>query len=169
MPVLITYHLDGATQCGPRFIHSQESSIDRFENPSTIVGFADKDVVHTFMEGVTPRVKQIFQSVMEEVVDRAVSSAIEKNFSVTDSEMKTIRAMNQDFVPDLVNKTMQKIDNWIRKDSVQEVVNVVASLPKEDMASLAEALVDVQAMKRKVSETIETVGGPVDVAVVTKG
>ena len=46
---------------------------------------------------------------------------------------------------------------------------MVAYLSKEDIAELAEALVHLTQLKLKVSREPETVGGPIDVAVISKG
>jgi hypothetical protein len=48
------------------------------------------------------------------------------------------------------------------------VINVVISLPKTELAAMAESLVNLTTLKRKVSLQVETVGGPVDVAVISK-
>jgi len=42
-------------------------------------------------------------------------------------------------------------------------------LPKDELAAVAEALVNLTVFKRRVSMDVETVGGPVDVAVLSKG
>ena len=42
-------------------------------------------------------------------------------------------------------------------------------LPKEQLAEMAESLVNLTALKRRVSSQEETVGGPTDVALITKG
>jgi len=49
------------------------------------------------------------------------------------------------------------------------MLDVVEAMPKSELASLAEALVNLTSLKRKVSLDVETVGGPVDVAVISKG
>jgi hypothetical protein len=41
-------------------------------------------------------------------------------------------------------------------------------MPKPDLAAFAESLVTVSSMKRKVTVGPETVGGPVDVAVISR-
>ena len=46
---------------------------------------------------------------------------------------------------------------------------VVEILPKEELASMAEAFVNLTSIKRKMSLDVETVGGPIDVAVISKG
>jgi hypothetical protein len=47
-------------------------------------------------------------------------------------------------------------------------VNVVSALPRSELAALAESLVNLTSLKRRVSMDAETVGGPVDVAVISK-
>jgi hypothetical protein len=48
-------------------------------------------------------------------------------------------------------------------------MKVVTTLPKEEMAAMAEALVELTSLRRKVDSPLESVGGPTDVAVVSKG
>lgn len=43
------------------------------------------------------------------------------------------------------------------------------SLPKDELANLAESLVSLTSLQRRVSREIETVGGAIDVAVISKG
>ena len=42
-------------------------------------------------------------------------------------------------------------------------------LPKDELAAMAESLINLTSFKRKVSMEEETVGGPIDVAVISKG
>ena len=46
---------------------------------------------------------------------------------------------------------------------------MVYFMPKSDLAAMAESLVNLTSVKRRVSAETETVGGPVDVAVISKG
>ena len=46
---------------------------------------------------------------------------------------------------------------------------VVSSMPKEELALLAEALINLTSLKRKASYDAESVGGPTDVAIISKG
>ena len=45
---------------------------------------------------------------------------------------------------------------------------MVSSLPKEELANMAETLVNLTSFKRKITMDAETVGGPIDVAVISK-
>jgi len=52
---------------------------------------------------------------------------------------------------------------------VSPIVSTVSVLPKDELAAMAESLVSLTSFKRKFSFDAETVGGPVDVAVLSKG
>ncbi|EJF8928580.1 hypothetical protein M9G34_001885, partial [Enterococcus faecium] len=41
-------------------------------------------------------------------------------------------------------------------------------MPKEELATIAETLVNITSFKRKISMEMETVGGPIDVLLITK-
>jgi hypothetical protein len=49
------------------------------------------------------------------------------------------------------------------------LVAVVEILPKDELAAMAESLVNLTSLKRKMSLGEETVGGPIDVAIISKG
>lgn len=51
----------------------------------------------------------------------------------------------------------------------QPVLEIVNALPKDELASMAEALVNLTKFRRRVTTDRETVGGPVDVAIITRG
>ena len=48
-------------------------------------------------------------------------------------------------------------------------MNVIGMLPKDELAVVAETFVGLTSFKRRVSMQSETVGGPIDVAVISKG
>ncbi|MFA4909881.1 MAG: hypothetical protein WC649_02370, partial [Desulfobacteria bacterium] len=52
---------------------------------------------------------------------------------------------------------------------INPIINAVSFLPKDELAAMAESLVNLTSFKRKISLDAETVGGPIDVAVISKG
>ena len=64
---------------------------------------------------------------------------------------------------------MNQIDSVIDDNYILPLTNSVAVLPKEELAVLAETLVNLTSVKRRMTMSTETVGGPTDVAVITKG
>jgi hypothetical protein len=62
-------------------------------------------------------------------------------------------------------------DDWFdsaRREHAYPLRRVLGDLPVEEMAELAETLVNLQSLKEKVTKPSASVGGPVDVAVITK-
>lgn len=77
-----------------------------------------------------------------------------------------LNALNVDYYTGLYKDGM---DNYIQKEYIEPLIDTVAFLSKEDLAELVESLVKMTCLKRRITKDNETVGGPVDVAVVTKG
>jgi hypothetical protein len=62
-----------------------------------------------------------------------------------------------------------QIDGISEREFSGPVVNAVAFFSPTEMASMAETLVNFESFKQQVTLRSETVGGPIDVAVVTRG
>ena len=61
------------------------------------------------------------------------------------------------------------MDQYIREKYIDQLVQTVSYLSKEDLADMAESLVRMTSLKRHITSEEESVGGAVDVAVITKG
>lgn len=61
-----------------------------------------------------------------------------------------------------------KVDAYRAARFENQVRVVVGLLPPVELAAMAEALVSLTSFKRRVSAEPETVGGPTDVAVITR-
>jgi len=76
-------------------------------------------------------------------------------------------------IRELVESETTKLSKAIKKYQQDKlcypVLQTVQFLPKDELAELAESLVSLTSLKRKVTNTLETVGGPTDVAVISKG
>ena len=61
------------------------------------------------------------------------------------------------------------LNDYIQNNYIDKLLNTVAFLSKEDLADMAESLVRMTCLKRHITTDEESVGGPVDVAVITRG
>ncbi len=68
--------------------------------------------------------------------------------------------MKEDFV--------KKADVYIEKSFTSRIKEMIRSMPKQEMSLLAESMIEITSLKRKVTREQETVGGEVDVAIITK-
>lgn len=67
-----------------------------------------------------------------------------------------------------ISSFKEKLFDYMRTDHDDPLRRVVGFLPVDVMAELAETLINLQSLKEKVTKPSETVGGPVDVAVITR-
>ena len=63
----------------------------------------------------------------------------------------------------------EELADFVREKNIEPILKIVAMLPKDELAAMAESLVNLTSFKRRVSEDAETVGGPIDVAVISRG
>ena len=71
---------------------------------------------------------------------------------------------------DKLKKYITTLNDLKQEKFIQPIVGSVKLLPKEELAIMAETLVSITSFKRKmVIGDAETVGGPIDVAVISKG
>lgn len=129
--------------------------------PSVIKPFATTGMVETFMLGFSEEVYTLVmtqfntsvQALCEEVRKELGAGAIPNLDKHTSEAFKAYQAAWTKAVADAHFRPLQE---------------VVASLPVDEMAELAETLVSLQSLKEKVTSPTESVGGPVDVAVITR-
>ena len=55
------------------------------------------------------------------------------------------------------------------QENANTITSAVVNLSIPDLAQMAKNLVEMTSFKRRVSLDVETVGGPIDVAVISKG
>ena len=131
---------------------------------AVVVPFAQREMVSRFMEGVDPVVHDYLTS-LEDLVYNFSRTALNTRFKLTTKQEKALRKAAERDVEDY----LKDLRTFLHDEFWGPIVRVVAHLPQEDLATMAESLVSLTSLKRRVSSEEETVGGPVDVAVMSKG
>lgn len=119
------------------------------------------------MEGLDPSLHQVMDKSLQaflSVYTKTMLDIICHNRPV-DNLVEPLEEL-QKLLLDDYNK---KLYDRIRKYYVDPVLNIIDALPKDELAEAAGALVNLTSFKRRVSTDKETVGGPVDVAIISKG
>ena len=110
---------------------------------------------YNIMEGYNNNLKELIKS--EEYISQ---EDIERIISILDKV--------QNKHPDLNNSFESFIDD-IKRNNRKPILRSIQFLPKDELSNLAESLINLTSLKRKVQDGLETVGGDVDVAIITKG
>ncbi|MGB3907323.1 MAG: hypothetical protein WBL02_02690 [Methanomethylovorans sp.] len=123
-------------------------------------------MVDIFMRGIDPFVFEFSISFLMEALKEFTEimlKAGDKNANETHAFQ-----MNSN-IEKIVNGFISNMNYIQQKYYISPITNVVSVLPKDELASMAESLINLTSFKRKVSLDAETVGGPIDVAVISKG
>ncbi|MBA0189004.1 hypothetical protein IMY97_11355 [Pectobacterium versatile] len=137
---------------------------------SGVTPFAQEDEVSAFMQGCSSNLIDNLHSEYR----TSIGDLLDGIDQIIGEQIldKKVQGIFRQSIIDVVNKTLieneKNIQRFMHKNYISKVVNMVEYLPKQDLAYMAESLVNLTAFKRKVSDDSETVGGPIDVAVISK-
>jgi hypothetical protein len=126
---------------------------------STIIPFASEEEVFTFVKGCNSKILDFTGNTASQLVSVINNQLLESGFQ--DQELL-------DKLNDLPNNLMMRVNSFSNTNFMQKVTAMLDSLSKKDLAYMAESLVNLSAFKLKISDAYETVGGPIDVAVISK-
>jgi hypothetical protein len=165
-PSLVTYTIDGRLSGSLKY-KEIENKIITLENGAFVIPFAQREMVDIFMSGIDPRLTDALVDSLSEIFHAFPQAIVDSIATLNDDEKTSLKTQFEPQSNELVTRISTYIDNY-RASNIGPIINVVMSLPKSELASMAESLVNLTSLKRKVSLQAETVGGAVDVAVVSK-
>ncbi|MDR0313649.1 MAG: hypothetical protein LBI14_08620 [Treponema sp.] len=122
------------------------------DRSSIIYPFAQDDVINTFIRGIDPDLQYI-------ILPQLLLQFLEITGLVNEEKARN------DFVASFVNVIIEEI---IVKKYRDPILDIVASLPTINLAEMAEALINITSLRRHNSTDQDTVGGPTDVAIISK-
>lgn len=104
-----------------------------------IIPFAQKEVVYNFLLGRLPKY-----------------------------EVELRKKLIEKLKTEDINSILDEVNGEFWNTYTQPIINIINALPKDELASVAKTLVNLTSFMRHVSSDLETVGGPVDVAVISR-
>ncbi len=170
-PSLVSYVVDGKHKGQLRAWQDETNSHNcngEDESNGVIIPFGQDDIAILFLEGVLSQHTRWLRRALKRLLDDKSDTLI--GTYVSDQDEKTVeRGLQRRENSKIVRDLDKEFEEYRDKSLVQPVMKVVATLPKEEMADMAEALVELTSLRRRVDSPLESVGGPTDVAVISKG
>jgi predicted nuclease with TOPRIM domain len=143
-------------------------TIDANDVRAKIVPFAQHEMADRFLVGIDERHElTILTNVRKNLEDLGGSliAAMPRMRRATKNRLReNLDASIETVLDDLRDKTMHEL----KEESRQESEDAVMFMAKPDLANFAEALVNITAVRRRASLETESVGGPIDVAVISR-
>lgn len=167
-PSLQHLQFEGVVADTIRYTEKEYVAID-FATPANIIPFAQSDGVRTFIDGIEPRYAQEVESAFEEALSALATGIRGRLREIDPRATAAVEPSLDEIMAGVLDEQRRRLADFRRQHMAQPVLNVVSALPKDELADMAEALVNLTSFKRRLSMDPETVGGPIDVAVISKG
>ena len=163
-PCMIHVHMSGIINDKIRYIKKEQVEITE-STPSSISPLAQTDVMQTFLFGIN-------DSFINDIA-KEIPAQIQNSFNGIDDSLFAPGKKSE--VQNSLNATTSSVINQIIQKARQQylfpITNSIATLPIEELSLLAESMINITSLRRKVAidNNIGTVGGPVDLAIISKG
>lgn len=137
---------------------------DESNNSAKIQPLAQNDVILTFCRGIS-------NTFINYIPNKLISIINDKVDSLSDEFTEEQKGLLKAHFSDCKNELSNAINSQIQSKNVDPIIDSVKLIPLPEMAFLAESLVNITSLKRTyaIDGNQQTVGGPTDVAVLSKG
>lgn len=163
-PELHHIHVTGWINGNLRRYTKEKTEIDE-DKTASIVPLAQTDVMQTFLFGINDRfLDDLAAEIPKEIID-CFQTLDDNCFAPGQKDMVQEKLIS--VTGGIVNHMIETAG----KDYMRPIIQSVATLPVEELALLAESMINITSLRRKVAidQNIGTVGGPIDVAIISKG
>lgn len=167
VPDLFEYQSHGSLRGVQHWI--QRRTVSLATGAPQIVPFAQRQEVDSFFTGAHPEFDMQVLRMLDALKGQLVP-AIASALGPTNTSL--VAPVSQAVVTAFTHSqeaAITELREFRQRTFVKPIAQVVAHLPKDELAQMAETLVSLTSFRRRMSWDMETVGGPVDVAVITKG
>ena len=137
------------------------------ESPSNIMAFGYHRMVETFLDGISPSAFAHFDDAAAFIEELPVLALDAVTGLTAEDKEKLAENVRQASA----RKASEFAQNVVRGYTArrQEIASAVEALTIKELAQVASTLVGLSSFEQQMSLNRETVGGPVDVAVISKG
>jgi len=166
-PSLVSFETDGIVDNRLKYVEKPDVDIGRHGPEAEILGFAQDDMMKSFVEGIDPTIrKYLFTSVKQGIMDtaKAVLSAVLSDSAKEDAAFKAMEST----LETMQEEAVAEGSRYVKRIAENPIRDMISAMPKQELVKLAESLIDITSLKRKVTRGQETVGGDVDVAIISK-
>ena len=160
---MIHLELGGIINSKLRYLKKEHVSIDE-SNDASITPLAQTDVMQTFLFGINDGFLQKIATEVPRQIIRKMADIDNNNFA-DGKKNAVIKELNTS-TKNIINEIVKKAN----EEYMQPILQSVSTLPIEELSLFAESMINITSVRRKVAldGNIGTVGGPIDVAIISK-
>lgn len=135
-------------------------------NTGAICPMAQSNVMMTVLSGIDPEIQQLIGELTSQVIRENIKQIAQITGKTNKHIENNILAI--DIKPTL-DVFYNNLNNIINQKHIAPLIQTIAILQKEDLAEVAENLIYLTSLIKRITPDKESVGGPIDVALLSKG
>ncbi|MDO5862492.1 MAG: hypothetical protein Q4Q58_06860 [Thermoplasmata archaeon] len=160
-PSMHEYRVSGLFRTGLHHGY-EKGTIINSSTKSWIEPFAQSDVIQSYLYGINEDLQRIICDAVSRILNDVTAAFIDA------TSMDSMRTGFEKMNAQLVESFTADVNGYTADVFMGPVKDSIAFLSKDEIATLAESLIKLTSLRRRASDEYETVGGPVDVAVISK-
>lgn len=131
--------------------------------------FAQDRMIRTFLTGMDQHLRMFVFSESLKLSMGLVTDVVGRTPNLSDAQRdKIFKDYSQNNLQHALHEFFKSIDNYQYAVHTRPILRAVNSLPKKELGETAASLIKLNSFQQKVMHSVETVGGPIDVAVITR-
>lgn len=170
-PSIVTYEIEGMLFNHLKYVHLQGKSktigIEKYS--AEIIPFAQTDMVEQFLWGIDSSLETYISNVSMKLFSEACYSTIKHDRKLNEDDKERIHKKFSRKLRNIHKQHQDKSWDFQFTRHYGPTLKVLSILPKDELAMMAETLINLTSFKRRVSTARETVSGPIDVAIISRG
>jgi hypothetical protein len=170
-PAVVTYEIEGMLLNHLKYIRLEKKSktVGIEKSVSQIIAFAQTDMVEQFIFGIDSRFDSYLIDEVMSIFKKICHQNIDNDRKLNKEEKKRLQKKFAKKYKSVSEECVDKSMEFQLRTHYWPTMRILSILPKDELAMMAETLVNLTSFKRRVTTSTETVGGPVDVAVISRG
>lgn len=167
-PKLTEYHVDLVIKGRVRKIEKQTFCPEQYV-PSKVIPFAQDRMVRTIMDGINPTYNEDILRSVQVLLKGFPKEIIDQINELSDAQKRSYIHASGQSVNKATDSLFEKMNDIRYIEHKSPIETAIAVMPFSELATVAEVFVNVEQIRQRMSLEAETVGGPIDVAVISKG
>jgi hypothetical protein len=167
-PVTCSVLIGGFYNKNLKYSRIEESKVST-EYPSMILPFAQDDMAVMLVKGVHPHYEGFIENQIIQYAFDMPFSLVEAIDDLTPDQKLKWQKEFKDVPTNILRKIFSDVQEHVRLNYVNPIHAGISHLLKDELAATAESFVNIATFKKTVSPGDNSVGGAVDVAVISKG
>jgi hypothetical protein len=164
-PSLQAINIHFALQNRLKYYHTNETHISH-QMGSSIQPFAQTEAMNTILVGIAPELENKYIETFRQYSAKYNQRLID---IIQPTDPALAAAIQGIDLEQQVQEYAQKLQETKNVHYIRPLMDAVANLSKEDLAEMAESLIYLTYLQKRITFAPEDVGGAVDVAVISKG